>query len=213
MEAVLRWRDHEPDWYGYALGYRRAVEFLCAVVEERAAYQDTLIFPIGALCRHAIELSLKRLLAELDSRWGGMERLRLTHNMVGLWNAAEPTLARLELSDPETDRRLARSIAGFAELDVSGQAFRYPVATDGTAALAGPGINIAQLRDAALGVVAELEALTDAVIHDADLAHEAMIDEAQAWWAGLSDDERDEYEAAEEELHAAYLDGHIDPNG
>jgi hypothetical protein len=53
------------------------------------------------------------------------------------------------LSDPETDGRLARSIAGFAELDVSGQAFRYPVAADGTAALAGPGINIAQLRDAA----------------------------------------------------------------
>jgi hypothetical protein len=106
---------------------------------------------------------------------------------------------------------------GDLNLDVSGQAFRYPVAADGTAPLAGPGINIAQLRDAALGVVAELEALTDAVVHDADLAHEAMIDEAQAWWASLSDDERDEYEAAEEELHAAYLaaylDGHIDPNG
>jgi hypothetical protein len=36
MEAVLRWRGQEPDWYAYAAGYRRAVEALTALVDQTA---------------------------------------------------------------------------------------------------------------------------------------------------------------------------------
>jgi hypothetical protein len=47
MEAVLRWRGQEPDWYAYAAGYRRPVEALTALVDQTARYQDALVVPGG----------------------------------------------------------------------------------------------------------------------------------------------------------------------
>lgn len=60
MQVRLDWWNFDAEWYAYAVSYRRAIEALGASVEEASATdRGTLIFPLGALCRHAIELALK----------------------------------------------------------------------------------------------------------------------------------------------------------
>lgn len=209
MEAVLRWRGHERDWYGYAIGYRRAVETLATCIDETAARQDTLVFPIGALCRHAVELALKRVLVLLYD-YSESPLFKSTNDLRGLWNAALDPLRLGGLADAATDKKIADQIEPLAALDPSGTAFRYPVSVKGDALLDRERINLAALRDDTLDLLGELEALADAVIHDDTLRQEAMRDAAEAWWQGLDEHERAEYERADDELYEAYLDRHLD---
>lgn len=211
MDAVLRWQGHEPDWYGYAVGYRRAVEALADHIDATAQSQDSLVFPVGALCRHAIELALKRVLVLLHESYAHGEPLRGTHNLVGMWEAARSPIRRLELFDPVDDRAIEESLARFAALDPSGMAFRYPVTLDGDAILKQPRINIGALSQATLELLAQLEALANAILHDGDLRRQTFEDAAQAWWHALSDDERAEWDQVHDDIHWSYLESHIDP--
>lgn len=145
----------------------------------------------------------------LHESYAEAEPFRATHNIVGLWNTARDPLARLDLCPPELDRRVRRALEPFAELDRSAAVFRYPVTQDGSAAIAQEHLNIGAMRDAALALLDDLEALAGAVGRDTELRYEAMVDAAQAWWYGLSEAEREEYERQSAELDDAYLEGHI----
>ena len=94
MLALLRWLGHDPDWQGYVLGYRRAIEILVQGARD-TGYTDTLVFPLGALCRHAVELSLKRILVLMHEEFAEGPSLRTNHNLIGLWEASRDPLARL----------------------------------------------------------------------------------------------------------------------
>jgi hypothetical protein len=211
MRALLRWIGHEPDWQIYAHGYRRAIEVLVDAVKKNSAYRGTLIFPIGALCRHAIELSLKRLLVLLHEELAKTPTLQHTHDIVGLWGVAQEPLARLSIDELGTEDTIGLRIRTFAHLDRSGEAFRYPTSKNGEILLPMDALNVAGLHGATLGLLTDLDALAHVLLDIAqDRRDDAMHDAAEAWWWSLDEDVRADYEAQHEALNEAYLRGYLD---
>jgi hypothetical protein len=115
---------------GYGAGFAEGAKLLLAelVKDETEATVDTLIYPICFSARHSIELFMKEQIER-------MGRLRstvpvaataTTHDLSNLWEE----FARVAMA---TDRRfaefvpkLADYIGDFAEIDPTGQTFRYP---------------------------------------------------------------------------------------
>jgi hypothetical protein len=209
--ALLRWAGHKPDWTGYAIGYRRAFERLVDSVGTAGGH-DTLVFPIVWLSRHAIEVSLKALIVSFHEELGEANHLEHKHNLVRLRHVAEESLRRLWTTTDENQLSVTRqAIAEISELDPDGTGFRYPERRDGTATTTAEAINL----DVVAGVVREVLAALDAeralVLAEGEWAREeAMREAAMEWWSGLSEDEREEYEALDERISEAWIEGYLD---
>lgn len=81
----------------------------------------TLVYPIFFLYRHAIELSLKRIIFGMEEPEGG-------HDLNKLWKRAEPVINRLPKAGIRSNQDEARRfIAELSKLDSTSQTFRYPV--------------------------------------------------------------------------------------
>lgn len=208
-KAVLRWRAHEPDWRGYAIGYRRAAEALTDGVAADGSRVDTLAFPIGGLYRHALELHLKWLAVVLRKELRASVRLIVTHDVARLWRHLERPIRSLGL-DGEEWERIDQRVELIAGIDPRGLTFRYPVDTNGESLLALSALNVVSLASVAREVLDALEVMVDCAMHEGRLrAEEAMNEAAQDWWHALSHDERACYEAEDLLLHEAYMAGHI----
>jgi hypothetical protein len=130
--AFVGW-SHER-WHGYVEGYRKAADILVEHVGETHRSQDHLIYPIVFLYRHALEVSLKRLL------YKGAQLLDLEvviprqHRLLPLWNECRPILEEVWPSGPTKDLdAVAEVLAQFDAKDPSSTAFRYPIDTTGRA--------------------------------------------------------------------------------
>ena len=208
-QAAFRWRAHDPDWRGYAIGYRRAAEELTERVTADGVHLDTLAFPIGGLFRHALELHLKWLAVVLREELRESVRLIGTHDIERLWRHLERPIRSLGL-DGEGWKRIDNHVGLISRIDPRGLSFRYPVGIDGTSLLAPDALNLASLADAAHEVLDALEAMVACAMHEGRLrAEEAMHEAAQEWWHSLGDEEQARYEEEDLLLHEAYMAGHI----
>jgi hypothetical protein len=121
---------------GYALGFGDAVKvMLTAATHEQyvdsqtgqvaTTYMDALIYPICFCARHHIELFLKREIHNISQIRGKCRPVPMNHNLESLW---------VEFRDvcKESDRRLYSQallmeefILDYAEIDPTGETFRY----------------------------------------------------------------------------------------
>lgn len=106
-----------------ATGFRRAAEL---VAQQALAHgeQDFLVYPVGFLYRHALELYLKRLIV-LGSKLQEQSTLpKLSHDLKQLWATCRPFLKAVEPEAAEYDD-VGRIVDQLASLDPKAESFRY----------------------------------------------------------------------------------------
>jgi hypothetical protein len=115
---------------GYGAGFAEGAKLLLAelVKDGTEATVDTLIYPICFSARHSIELFMKEQIER-------MGRLRstvpvaataTTHDLSNLWEEFARVAVATDRRFAEFVPRLADYIGDFAEIDPTGQTFRYP---------------------------------------------------------------------------------------
>jgi hypothetical protein len=122
--AKLNWAG--PDfWCVYADGYKRACELL--IEAEKNIYEtNTIIFPILALYRQYVELSLKEIIAYgqyLDSDG----TMRTDHELKKLWARSKNYILKFyQIFDQDKLIRIQEIVYEIHELDPTAQGARYP---------------------------------------------------------------------------------------
>ena len=140
-EVIIGGEDN--DWDTYCEGYRRAADALVIHLtqddlSERRDYSrfwESVAYSILFLYRHYLELRIKKLFLVCE---GKIENVNNVHSLLRLWeifterykvfcreyNLDSEELSEDNLADMETAKKI---ITNFSEIDVSAQAFRYPV--------------------------------------------------------------------------------------
>lgn len=138
LNACVGDNTGSDDDYGYVVGFAQAALALIAVAkrqyfvdpdtnEQVVAYQDALIYPICFNARHHIELFLKRQIQRVASLreatfdqtlLGEHELRRLLEELARLCDLVDRRL-------PGNLQPLRSAIEAFAEIDPTGQTFRY----------------------------------------------------------------------------------------
>jgi hypothetical protein len=127
------------DINAYAVGYKRAADFLVERVSQERRHQDTLVYPIAFLYRQYLELRLKELIHNgnmlLDIPL--MEK-NLHHGIDKLWEQCRDILEKIHPNE-NTDEfdDIEKYIIEFARTDPSSTAFRYPANKQGKPSLKG----------------------------------------------------------------------------
>jgi hypothetical protein len=116
------------DLASYARAYRTGAETLHEIAVTSEAGKE-LLFPIAFLWRHYLELTLKRILLQLD---GGSIRngLLRSHDLLWLWDQAERTF-REAWPEAKEHGWIRRLLAEFQKLDPRADGFRYPISRKG----------------------------------------------------------------------------------
>jgi hypothetical protein len=144
LTADLRYRRNL--WWQYAEGYERAAQRLLAAADVRDGDADLLVYPLIFLWRHYLELALKALVPELryldDSERVDQE---LSHRLDLLWRQAHPVLLALEPSSKHLLQDVESVILQLHGIDPRSEAFRYPIAKDGSEWL--PDVKAVDLRN------------------------------------------------------------------
>ncbi|NWO06840.1 MAG: hypothetical protein HLX50_14440, partial [Alteromonadaceae bacterium] len=124
-----------PGYWDYAKGFSQAATILIdLVLSERGLEHsvDEMVYPVCFNMRHSVELRLKGAISELIL----IEKIRCrdlqfdlagSHDIGNIWSFfAEKARAADDRYDPII-RRLDTKITDFAEVDATGQTFRYPL--------------------------------------------------------------------------------------
>ena len=142
-------------WYGYAEGFLRLADEGVASIEESGHGHDFLVYPILYNYRHYIELSLKVVISDARNLFGIAEQLPRTHDLLVLWDVAQPLLEEVNPESADLYGNVRASIERFNQLDPTAEGFRYPVTSKGAPTLPGlRNLDLGQVRD----VVRRLEA-------------------------------------------------------
>lgn len=122
-----------PDYVEYSEGYAEAANILLTKVleEEGKIHVDTLIYPICFNMRHAIELSIKGAIEEItkisEIKNKPIEfNFRASHDLAIIWNFFKKDVLGLDKRYEEVVLILDHLINDIAEVDATGQTFRYP---------------------------------------------------------------------------------------
>jgi hypothetical protein len=127
-----------PGYWEYAKGYSQAAVILIDIVlQERGLKHsvDELVYPVCFNMRHSVELRLKGAISELiliENLRGGTFNFDLigSHDIGNLWGVL---VERSRIIDDRYEpiiARLVQKISDFAEIDATGQTFRYPLNTE-----------------------------------------------------------------------------------
>jgi len=135
FNACLNYSHDE--WDFYASGFQEAAEVLARQILAERRNIDVLAIPLVYLCRHAIELRLKRL----SQRAVSLQLIsagpnRGSHELRPLWREVRLAVKRLGWRDFPF-RVLDQVISSFDRIDARGMAFRYPTTLDGQRAIPG----------------------------------------------------------------------------
>jgi hypothetical protein len=112
------------EFYQYTTGIERAIDLLLkdfATAKRDSAVADTLVYPLGLLCRHLIELRIKELHREAFG-----EDAPRSHDLLALWRDVRAEIERIWPDENEALNYLGALIKTLHDLDPSGQSFRYP---------------------------------------------------------------------------------------
>lgn len=155
-----------PGYWDYAKGFSQAATILIDLVlsERGLEYSiDEMVYPICFNMRHSVELRLKGAISELTliekSRCRDLQfDLAGSHDIGNIWSFfSEKALAVDDRYEPLVNRVDAK-ITDIAEVDATGQTFRYPLNTESQKHLVDvANINFVVLKHS----FAELEAALD----------------------------------------------------
>jgi len=162
-DALLNWAL--KGWDAYASGYLEAANLLVEKALETGQRTDTLIYPVAFLYRHYLELRLKEITIQGGELISGQREFRLVHALDELWNSVRLILEKVWPNGPTIDLdAVEKVILQFHNLDLTSEAFRYPVdrkhnATLSTLKHVGP----RNLRDVMRRTAGLLEASSSAI--------------------------------------------------
>jgi hypothetical protein len=127
----------DDDWYNnafvstcldgldlYASGYLEAAQIVVEAIVSSRRSPDAVVYPIGFLYRHYLELRLKTIIDQgkklLNRRPGFPE----THDLDLLWKTARKIIEEIYWKDPkETVEAVHESMVQFCDLDKDSYAF------------------------------------------------------------------------------------------
>jgi hypothetical protein len=127
-----------PGYWEYAKGFSQAANILIALVlkENSIKYSvDELIYPVCFNMRHSVELRLKGAITELMS----LEKYRSrdldfdlvgSHHIGNIWSFFADKARAVDDRFESVITRLDSKISDIAEIDATGQTFRYPLDTE-----------------------------------------------------------------------------------
>jgi hypothetical protein len=120
----------EPDERCYARGFLKAAEQLLRkdVLEENSP--DFMVYPICFNVRHGIELSLKTLISDLITLYKLTGKNRTfdfsgTHDLSKIWTCFSTLAVDFDIRLLKFEKELGILIKPWAEIDGTGQTFRY----------------------------------------------------------------------------------------
>ncbi|QYX52477.1 hypothetical protein K3F44_23230 [Pseudomonas sp. S07E 245] len=126
-----------PNYYHYAKGYSSAANLLIEqTLKPESTYPvDTFVYPICFNMRHSIELRLKGAIEKLTNIYGHRKNLPSfslegSHDIGKIWQYFKLNAVSLDNRIELYTRLLGDTIDDFAEIDPTGQTFRYPYSTD-----------------------------------------------------------------------------------
>ncbi|MFC1834352.1 hypothetical protein ACFL2Q_06425 [Thermodesulfobacteriota bacterium] len=132
------------EWGLYAMGFKEAADLLVNHVEEGGISQDFLVYPVGFLYRHYLELAMKDLIRLGRELQYIDEPVPRTHNIQRLWGICRQVLLSAFPDDPTEELdEIERLIDELSRGDPKSTAFRYPEETSGSLSL--PGIDLINL--------------------------------------------------------------------
>lgn len=160
--------------YGYIYGYKYAADSLVIQVNEKAANQDILVFPIVFLYRHYLELALKYIIADGRDLLGEKRSFPTHHKIEYLWPLTKEIIRKIWSGDEPEEVKLTDHVVGeLSKIDPGSMSFRYPENLEGKNSL--PSIKYINLR--------HFGQMIDEVSSFLEAAH-----------AGISDYLRDKYD-------------------
>jgi hypothetical protein len=113
------------DLYDYSWGYFDATRLLLAEAKRPGATIDVLIYPICFDFRHAIELYIKYIIADLSRVTGTGKRYQANHTLLKNWKRAKTLLKAIDYTADEV-ALFEEVVKHIEEVDPTGQTFRYP---------------------------------------------------------------------------------------
>jgi hypothetical protein len=127
-----------PDYYDYAKGYSSAANLLIKTVLDGGGLTysvDQFVYPICFNMRHSVELRLKGAcgsLKKLSEYRGTLEKfdLRGSHDIGGIWDYIKRMSTGIDERFLFFIDFLDKRILDLAEIDATGQTFRYPDDSD-----------------------------------------------------------------------------------
>lgn len=157
--ACPHWHAGSSNWGLISDGYQKAASSLVDRVVEGNALADEMLYPVGFLYRHYLELCLKEITylgARIDPK---MQRPKPSHKLDELWGQAlivlECHVLGLTAQDLAT---IGEQIRELQAIDPGSDGFRYPVDKKNATALAGlQHVNLRHMRDAMKGIAYVLD--------------------------------------------------------
>ncbi|MFT3736109.1 MAG: hypothetical protein QM776_13995 [Rhodocyclaceae bacterium] len=127
-----------PNYWDYAKGFSQAANLLLDQVLRDGGVSlsvDELIYPVCFNMRHSVELRLKGAISELIALEQYRNRrldfdLAGSHDIGNIWAFFSQNSARIDNRYASINTRLNTKIIDIAEIDATGQTFRYPFDTD-----------------------------------------------------------------------------------
>ena len=133
LQSVVGYKYSNHSFYPYFSSYHEVGNFLKDIIMEKKT--QNLFMPMCYLYRNAVELGLKRLIAE-DSLMNSSEALKIIrkkkHSIAGLWNSIVPELTKHAKTTDEisTLNFVKKYILAFHNSDQRSDLFRYPCSKD-----------------------------------------------------------------------------------
>lgn len=127
-----------PSYVEYSKGFSQAANVLIDLVLSNHGIDypvDDLIYPVCFNMRHSIELRLKGAVEELIKLSQIQKRtlqfdLSGSHDIGNIWKFFKEKSEKLDIRYVDINTRLEPTILDVAEIDSTGQTFRYPVDTE-----------------------------------------------------------------------------------
>ncbi|MEU6554632.1 hypothetical protein ABZ915_30810 [Streptomyces sp. NPDC046915] len=167
----------KDDWYGHAHAFRRSAEILHQQASQDTCELDTAFFPMAFLWRHYVELTLKRLITDLQHLLNEpSQEVMRTHNIEVLWRVFRPLAERAHPNEPSTDLdNVEATLRQLHGLDPTSEGFRYPIRANGSPTLEGiDRIHLGTFHDAMVRTANWLDSGVDLV--DEELQMKAEYD-------------------------------------
>lgn len=145
-----------PGYWDYAKGFSQAANLLLNLVIQDQGLSlsvDELVYPVCFNMRHSVELRLKGAISELISLESCRDRklefdLTGSHDIGNIWKFFSEQSARIDSRYIFINAQLDTKIVDVAQIDATGQTFRYPLDTESQKHLVGVAIiNFVKLRE------------------------------------------------------------------
>lgn len=120
------------DTYTYADGYLEAADHLLEELHNKSMMGsvDIWVYPILFSARHGLELVLKAVMNKASSIRPEIKidltKVYITHDLAVLWEELKDKLAKIDRRFIEYINKLDEHVNDYAEIDPTGQVFRYP---------------------------------------------------------------------------------------